>query len=96
MTACLGPTVVAIRAEPRLYVQLRRPSRARMARARGQKQTATAASHGFINAEVARHIDEVQIFELNNNLQKAIASDNKVEVQRVMRTIRAMLDEQED
>jgi hypothetical protein len=47
----------------------------------------TAAGHGYINAEVARHIDEVQIFELNNNLQKAIASDNKAEVQRVAEAI---------
>ncbi|HWY85132.1 MAG TPA: VWA domain-containing protein [Gemmataceae bacterium] len=49
--------------------------------------TYTAAGHGYINAEVARHIDEVQIFELNNNLQKAIATDNKVEVQRVAQEI---------
>ncbi|MBI3760526.1 MAG: VWA domain-containing protein, partial [Chloroflexi bacterium] len=47
----------------------------------------TAAGHGYINAEVARHIDEVQIFELNANLQKAIASDDKVEVQRVAEAI---------
>jgi len=49
--------------------------------------TYTAAGHGYINAEVARHIDEVQIFELNNNLQKAIATDDKVEVQRVAEAI---------
>jgi hypothetical protein len=36
---------------------------------------------------VMKHIDEVQIFELNNNLQKAIASDNKEEVQRVAEQI---------
>ncbi len=51
------------------------------------EMTYTAAGHGYINAEVARHIDEVQIFELNNNLQKAIASDNKEEVQRVAEQI---------
>ena len=51
------------------------------------EMTYTAAGHGFINAEVARHIDEVQIFELNNNLQKAIATDNKAEVQRVAEQI---------
>ncbi len=49
--------------------------------------TYTAAGHGYINAEVARHIDEVQIFELNNNLQKAIATDNKEEVQRLAENI---------
>jgi Ca-activated chloride channel family protein len=41
------------------------------------EMTYTAAGHGYINAEVARHIDEVQIFELNKNLQQAIASDNQ-------------------
>ncbi len=47
----------------------------------------TAAGHGYVNAEVMKHIDEVQIFELNNNLQKAIASENKDEVQRVAEQI---------
>jgi Ca-activated chloride channel family protein len=49
--------------------------------------TYTSAGHGYVNAEVMKHIDEVQIFELNNNLQKAIASDNKAEVQRVAEQI---------
>jgi uncharacterized protein YegL len=49
--------------------------------------TYTGAGHGYINAEVARHIDEVQIFELNNNLQQAIAGENKQEVQRVAQEI---------
>jgi Ca-activated chloride channel family protein len=47
----------------------------------------TATGHGYINAEVAKHIDEVQIFELNSNLQKAIATENKEEVQRVAEQI---------
>jgi Ca-activated chloride channel family protein len=47
----------------------------------------TAAGHGYINAEVARHIDEVQIFELNNNLQTAISQSNQKEVQRVAQEI---------
>ncbi len=47
----------------------------------------TAAGHGYINAEVARHIDEVQIFELNNNLQLAITGNNQSEVQRVAQEI---------
>jgi hypothetical protein len=49
--------------------------------------TYTASGHGYINAEVAKHIDEVQIFELNENLQKAIASNNTAEVQRVAQNI---------
>ncbi len=51
------------------------------------EMTYTAAGHGYVNAEVMKHIDEVQIFELNNNLQKAIATDNKEEVQRVAEQI---------
>ena len=51
------------------------------------EMTYTAAGHGYINAEVAKHIDEVQIFELNKNLQEAIATDNKEEVQRVAEQI---------
>src|SRR4029077_16459175 len=51
------------------------------------EMTYTAAGHGYINAEVAKHIDEVQIFELNNNLQQAIATENTAEVQRVAQAI---------
>jgi Ca-activated chloride channel family protein len=47
----------------------------------------TAASHGYVNAEVARHIDEVQIFELNANLQQAIAAEQTDEVRRVAEQI---------
>jgi Ca-activated chloride channel family protein len=49
--------------------------------------TYTSAGQGYVNAEVARHIDEVQIFELNKNLQQAIASNNQAEVQRVAQNI---------
>jgi Ca-activated chloride channel family protein len=51
------------------------------------EMTYTEAGHGYINAEVARHIDEVQIAELNQDLQKAISADNKQEVQRVAEQI---------
>jgi Ca-activated chloride channel homolog len=51
------------------------------------EMTYTAAGHGYINAEVAKHIDEVQIFELNSNLQKAIATDNQAEAQRLAENI---------
>ncbi|MFO0877849.1 MAG: VWA domain-containing protein [Gemmataceae bacterium] len=47
----------------------------------------TAAGQGYINAEVAKHIDEVQIFEQNKLLQKAIASGDKAEVERVAKNI---------
>jgi hypothetical protein len=51
------------------------------------EMTYTAAGHGYVNAEVARHIDEIQIFELNTNLQQAIASEKTEEVQRVAEQI---------
>jgi Ca-activated chloride channel family protein len=51
------------------------------------EMTYTAAGHGYINAEVAKHIDEVQIYELNANLQKAIATENQAEVARVAEQI---------
>jgi Ca-activated chloride channel family protein len=44
-------------------------------------------TQGYVNAEVMKHIDEVQIFELNKNLQEAIATDNKEVVQRVAEQI---------
>jgi len=47
----------------------------------------TSAGQGYINAEVAKHIDEVQIYELNKNLQQAIASNDQEEVVRVAETI---------
>ena len=42
---------------------------------------------GTVGAEVARHIDEVQIFELNKDLQQAISTENKADVQRVAEQI---------
>jgi len=47
----------------------------------------TMAGHGYVNAEVARHIDEVQIYELNANLQQAIAGENSDEIRRVAEQI---------
>ena len=51
------------------------------------EMTYTSAAHGYVNAEVMKHIDEVQIFEMNKNLQEAIAKDNKEEVQKVAQQI---------
>ena len=47
----------------------------------------SAASNGYVNAEVMKHIDEVQIYELNKNLQQAIAANNTAEAQRVAQNI---------
>ena len=43
----------------------------------------TSAGHGYINAEVAKHIDEVQIDELNKNLQVAIDSGQTKQAEKV-------------
>jgi Ca-activated chloride channel family protein len=61
----------------------------------GQRETTGAyplevtysGQQGYVNAEVARHIDEVQLFELNKNLQQAITTNDQAEVQRVAQTI---------
>src|SRR5207302_1771148 len=49
--------------------------------------TYAEGGQGYVNAEVARHIDEVQIFELNADLQKAISSEDRAEDQRVAEQI---------
>ena len=51
------------------------------------EMTYTSSGQGYVNAEVAKHIDEVQIFELNKNLQQAIATNNQAEAQRVAQNI---------
>jgi Ca-activated chloride channel family protein len=43
----------------------------------------TAAGQGYVNAEVMKHIDEVQIAEMNEVLQKAIAQNNQEDVQKM-------------
>ena len=47
----------------------------------------TAGQQGYVNAEVARHIDEVQIYELNKNLQQAIANNDQEEAKDVAKKI---------
>src|SRR5262249_2247388 len=47
----------------------------------------SATGQGFVNAEVARHIDEGQIYELNKNLQEAIAANDQHAAQRVAESI---------
>ena len=47
----------------------------------------TSAGHGYINAEVAKHIDEVQVAELNSNLQQAIESGQTKQAEKVAEQI---------
>ena len=47
----------------------------------------TSAGHGYINAEVAKHIDEIQIAELNQSLQSAIEGGKAADVQKVAEQI---------
>jgi Ca-activated chloride channel family protein len=51
------------------------------------EMTYTAAGHGYVNAEVMKHIDEVQIFEMNEVLQKNIETGNTAEIQKVAEQI---------
>jgi Ca-activated chloride channel family protein len=44
-------------------------------------------TQGYVNAEVARHVDDVQIFEQNQLLQKAIASNDQGEAERMAKEI---------
>jgi Ca-activated chloride channel homolog len=44
-------------------------------------------AQGYVNAEVARHVDDVQIFEQNQLLQKAIATNNQAEAERMAKEI---------
>jgi len=44
-------------------------------------------TQGYINAEVAKHIDEVQIFELNKNLQVAIETNNMDQAKAMAQSI---------
>lgn len=38
--------------------------------------TYTAAGHGYVNAEVMKHIDDIQFKEMSENLEKALADNN--------------------
>jgi Ca-activated chloride channel family protein len=49
--------------------------------------TYTAGQQGYVNAEVAKHIDEVQLFEQNKVLQQAIATNNQDEAVRVAKAM---------
>ncbi|MBY0227876.1 MAG: VWA domain-containing protein [Gemmataceae bacterium] len=44
-------------------------------------------TQGYVNAEVAKHIDEVQIFEANKNLQQAIAANDMDKAKQAAQTI---------
>jgi Ca-activated chloride channel family protein len=47
----------------------------------------SAGQQGYVNAEVAKHIDEVQLFEQNKMLQQAIADNKKDEAVRVAKAM---------
>jgi Ca-activated chloride channel homolog len=47
----------------------------------------TSAGHGYINAEVAKHIDEIQVAELNGNMQQLIEAGQTQQVQKVAKQI---------
>jgi Ca-activated chloride channel family protein len=47
------------------------------------EMTYTAAGHGYVNAEVMKHIDEIQLKEMSDNLQKALATDDQKAAEQV-------------
>jgi Ca-activated chloride channel family protein len=49
--------------------------------------TYSAGQQGYVNAEVAKHIDEVQLFEQNKMLQQAIAENKQDEAVRVAKAM---------
>jgi Ca-activated chloride channel family protein len=49
--------------------------------------TYTASGQGYVNAEVAKHIDEVQIFEANKNLQQALAANDEAKAVQAAKVI---------
>jgi Ca-activated chloride channel family protein len=51
------------------------------------EMTYTAAGHGYVNAEVMKHIDEIQLKEMSDNLQKALQSNDTQAAQQVAQQI---------
>jgi Ca-activated chloride channel family protein len=51
------------------------------------EMTYTAAGHGYVNAEVMKHIDEIQLKEMSDNLQKALAVNDQQAAQQVAQQI---------
>ncbi len=49
--------------------------------------TYAAGQQGYVNAEVAKHIDEVQLYEQNKMLQQAIADNKQEEAVRVAKAM---------
>jgi hypothetical protein len=49
--------------------------------------TYTQGGQGYVNAEVAKHIDEVQIFEANKNLQQALAANDEAKARQAAEVI---------
>ncbi len=51
------------------------------------EMTYTEAGHGFVNAEVMKHIDDVQLKEMSDNLQKALSGGDMGQAQKVAEQI---------
>jgi Ca-activated chloride channel family protein len=51
------------------------------------EMTYTESGQGYVNAEVMKHIDDIQLAEMNKNLQDAIAKDNQAEAEKVAHQI---------
>jgi Ca-activated chloride channel family protein len=51
------------------------------------EMTYTAGGHGYVNAEVMKHIDEIQLKEMSDNLQNALAKNDQQAAQQVAQQI---------
>ena len=49
--------------------------------------TYTEGGHGYVNAEVMKHIDDIHLKEMSENLEKAISGGNEAEVKKVAQQI---------
>jgi Ca-activated chloride channel family protein len=51
------------------------------------EMTYTSAGHGYVNAEVMKHIDDIQMKEMSDNLEKALSSNNIEQAKTVAQQI---------
>jgi Ca-activated chloride channel family protein len=51
------------------------------------EMTYTASGQGYVNAEVMKHIDEIQLKEMSDNLQKVLAANDQQAAQQVAQQI---------
>lgn len=51
------------------------------------EMTYTSEGHGYVNAEVMKHIDDIQMKEMSDNLEKALSSNDNEQAKKVAEQI---------